>query len=161
LSHLLKIDHMKMSRMIGRNLLSALLLALLVSVGGAVAHAGSPDAPVVLPNNMLQFTTAGHVLGFDRDGVYIASADHMLQVTFANTRGATPVADAPASATGMTPPLTRVAYENVWDGITVTYEAVAGGVVKSAYCSLRVRTLREFVCATTCLWKSSLTVVCI
>ncbi len=35
------------------------------------------------PSDLLQFTSAGHVLGFKTDGVYVASGNHMLKVAFA------------------------------------------------------------------------------
>jgi hypothetical protein len=83
---------------------------------------------------LLQFTAAGHVLGFQRDGMYVASADHMLNVTFANARGTDPLPDPPPLAgEGKGGGLTRVTYANVWDGIDVRYEAVSGGIIKSTY----------------------------
>src|ERR1700751_628106 len=45
------------------------------------------------PNQLLQFTSRGHILGFSSGGVYIAGGSHALHVEFANPRESTPVSD--------------------------------------------------------------------
>jgi len=114
--------------------LAALLLALSVlTTAGAVAHA-APTAPTErLANSLLQFTAGGHALGFAREGVYIASADHALRVEFVGSAGAAPLADAAAAEPGRAQPLSQVTYTNVWQGVDVRYQAVNGGIVKSSY----------------------------
>ncbi|OQY99151.1 MAG: hypothetical protein B6D41_01765, partial [Chloroflexi bacterium UTCFX4] len=88
----------------------------------------APDAA-----QLLQFTAGEHVLGFDRNGVYIASTDHALRVEFVGGAGAAPLADTAAADRGRAQPLQGVSYANVWQGIDVRYEAVNGGIVKSSY----------------------------
>jgi len=85
---------------------------------------------------LLQFTSAGHVLGFGEDGVIVASARHMLRTDFLDARAVSPEADGEVSggsSAGAVPPLGRVTYRNLWDGVTVVYEASGGAVAKSTY----------------------------
>jgi hypothetical protein len=114
--------------------LVAVMLALSVlTTTGSRAHA-APIAPTErLTNSLLQFTVGGHALGFAREGVYIASADHALRVEFVDSAGAEPLTDAAAADTGRTQLLSQVTYTNVWQGIDVKYQAVNGGIVKSSY----------------------------
>ena len=87
-------------------------------------------------DELLQFTSAGHVLGFTEDGVIVASASHMLKTEFLNANAVAPEADGEVSgeeSTGIASPLGRVTYRDVWDGVTVVYEASEGAIVKSTY----------------------------
>jgi hypothetical protein len=121
-------------------MLSFILISILLALGSAPAPALNASAVPPARGDLLQFTAAGHVLGFQRDGMYVASAGHALKVTFANAREVEPVADL-TDLTGFEKPvrsnaaqsLTRVTYTNAWDGIDVRYEAVSGSVVKSTY----------------------------
>ncbi len=81
---------------------------------------------------LLQFTSQGHVLGFRDEGVIIASSRHMLKVDFLGSKGATPDSG-DIESDGRAQALDRVTYENVWDGVSVTYEANKSSVVKSTY----------------------------
>lgn len=87
-------------------------------------------------DKLLQFTSAGHVLGFTGDGVIVASARHMLRIDFLNSRAVAPEADnavSGESSAGAARPLGRVTYRDVWDGVTVVYEASGASIVKSTY----------------------------
>jgi len=89
-----------------------------------------------LNNTLLQFTSAGHVLGFSTDGVMIASGDHMLKTEFIGSRAVAPQADAAVVAensAAIASPLSRVTYHDVWDDVTVVYEASQGSIVESTY----------------------------
>ncbi len=108
-----------------------ILLALLGL--GTLAPRAAQASPDEHTNVLMQFTAGGHVLGFQRDAVYVASASHALKIEFVGGAGVAPVADAPASSTGRALPLSKVSYPNVWDGISVSYQATAGGIAKSSY----------------------------
>jgi hypothetical protein len=59
---------------------------------------GIPSFGAIIPegggnSDLLQFTSAGHVLGFKPEGVYVASGDHMVKVTFQKARNVQPVAE--------------------------------------------------------------------
>jgi hypothetical protein len=82
---------------------------------------------------LLQFTAAGHVLGFQAEGVYVAAGDHMLRVEFDGTQGVKPEADKMPSGNGQAQPMGRVIYANLWPGISLTYVHVAGGILQSIY----------------------------
>lgn len=76
------------------------------------------------------------MLGFSGDGVIVASARHMLRTDFLNARAVSPEADGEVSgesSAGTLSPLGRVTYRNLWDGVTVVYEASQGAVAKSTY----------------------------
>ncbi len=107
--------------------LFALVLALTVTGDSAGTNGGE---------KLLQFTSAGHVLGFSGDGVIVASARHMLRIDFLNSRAVAPEAVGAVSgesSAGAAHALGRVTYRNVWDGVTVVYEASGASIVKSSY----------------------------
>ena len=99
-----------------------LLVMLLVMVGPE--HIQAQEAA-----GLQQFTAGGHVLGFRPQGVYVVSSDHMLKVTFADANSVTPMADQPQSGDNQVQPLGKVTYPHLWDGISLTYQQVAGGIV--------------------------------
>ena len=85
-------------------------------------------------NTMLQFRSGGHILGFQTKKAYLASLDHALSVEFLGTKGVAPsqiktrigeTADARA--------LGAVHYKNLWEGISLTYEATEKGIAESTY----------------------------
>jgi len=98
----------------------------------------APQAPMREADTLLQYTSGGHVLGFGRSSIVVASADHMLRVELVGGRAVSPVADPTnaseaAGSQGKAPPLSRVTYPEVWDGVTVVYDKADGAVVKSTY----------------------------
>src|SRR5207244_2133 len=106
-------------------------------------HCSKPSSrPFPVPrrttSSPLQFTSRGHVLGFSSDGVYVAGGSHALRVEFVNARPTNPASDTvtgdgtPSDAQRAAP-LSRVTYPNLWDGVTLTYDATSGEIVRSAY----------------------------
>jgi len=88
---------------------------------------------ITAPKKILQFTSGGQIVGFAADGVYVASGSHALRVEFVNAHQAIPVsAVAPTETQGSTP-LSQVTYPNLWDGVTLTYDAPGRAVVRSTY----------------------------
>ena len=57
---------------------------------GAV-NAGSPAAPPA--GSLRQYTSSGHVLGFDSGGYYVSNGTYVLRVRFEHAQAVTPVAD--------------------------------------------------------------------
>jgi hypothetical protein len=114
-----------------------LVTMLLPPAPGAQVAAATGQEPALSqskePARLRQFTAGGHVLDFQPDGVYVVGGAHMLKVTFAGTTGVTPVADQPPSSDGLAQPLGRVTYPHLWDGISLTYQQVTGGIAKSSY----------------------------
>jgi hypothetical protein len=74
-------------------------------------------------NTLPQFTTGGHVLGFTPNTVFIAGMGHALTEEFINPNRVTP--NHLSSHT--------VIYENLWKGISLTYEARRTGIAESTY----------------------------
>ena len=130
--------------------------------GTAAATAVAPavTAPIAAPatpaeaalgsgDGLLQLTSAGHVLGFAPDSLTIASATHMLRTGFLGANPVTPSAEAAQPGSGAStgapsgaaaspgdvqaPPLGRVTYQGLWDGVDLVYQASAGSIAKSAY----------------------------
>jgi len=86
---------------------------------------------------LLQCTAGGHVLGFRKGGMFVASGDHALRVEFVNARPISPeeeaISQAPESSSHAAQPLAKVSYRDLWDGVTLVYEKHDSGVVKSVY----------------------------
>src|SRR5437660_994672 len=120
--------------------LNLLWLPIIFAVALFVIRQHEAGRPVdrTAPNHILQFTSGGHVLGFAAGGVYVASGSHALHVEFVNPRATNPVSNAgpgdgmPGNAQHATP-LSRVTYPNLWDGVTLIYDAPSGAVVRSTY----------------------------
>ncbi len=106
-------------------LILVLLLIALVPISGENSHGTTEQ--------LLQFTSASHVLGFDSHGVIIASRDHMLKVEFLGTAGKAPQVDATSEKGGVSSPLTKVSYRNLWEGVTLVYEAAPNAIFRSSY----------------------------
>ena len=87
-------------------------------------------------SNMLRFKAGGHLLGFQPKKVYFASLDHALSVEFLGTLGVMPKTAVEGQETGnksKVPSLGRVVYQNLWKGISLTYEPREGGIAESTY----------------------------
>ncbi len=83
---------------------------------------------------LLQFTAGGHVLGFSNTGLYVAAGDHALKTEFVGARRVKPQAEGGSwSESSKAPPMGRVTYESLWDGVTLVYDRDAGGIVRSTY----------------------------
>ncbi len=83
--------------------------------------------------NLLQFTSKGHILGFSPGSMYMASGSHMLKVEFLGGKSVSPVSKEGPSSDGKAPPLSKVTYPNIWDGVDIVYEGAKGSIVKSTY----------------------------
>ena len=114
-------------------LISVLVFSPVVQAGGFLADPSDDEVETTdAESKLLQFTSQGHVLGFRDDGVVIASARHMLKVNFLGSKGVAPKTDGDVES-DEAQPLGRVTYQNVWDGVSVAYEANKSSVVKSTY----------------------------
>lgn len=107
------------------------LFAFLSPVAPPAQAASSPSASVP-GGDSLQFTSGGHVLGFQPIGVYVTRGANLLRLEFAGTAGAVPTAVS-ASGEESAQPLSPVTYSHLWDGITATFQPVPGGLYKSTY----------------------------
>ncbi len=121
-----------------RLLVIAVLLAVALGIPPVAQAAPATRAGSVLdegqdPTELLQFTAAGHVLGFQAQGMYVVGSDHMVKVEFADTAGVAPLAGEQPSRDGLAPALSRVTYPHLWEGITLIYERVADGIARSSY----------------------------
>jgi hypothetical protein len=94
-----------------------------------IAHATIPTGK----SDLIQSTASGHILGFEAQRMYVASGDHVLRVEFAGTDGVSPVADQMPTGDGHAVPLSRVNYPELWPGISLSYEAISGGIFRSSY----------------------------
>ncbi|MBM3131422.1 MAG: hypothetical protein FJZ95_00070, partial [Chloroflexi bacterium] len=116
--------------------LLVLLLVLFLIIPPPALAAPAVGIKTPATNKILQFTSGGHVLGFTAEGILVASASHVLKTKFIDANPVTPEADASGSGSisdGMTAPLGRITYKNLWDGITLVYEAGEGAIMKSTY----------------------------
>jgi hypothetical protein len=98
-----------------------------------VGPAAPTRAEVSPSDNLLQFTSGGHILGFNAGGVVVATGSHAYRVQFVNA-ATTPVADTSAAHEGSgAPPLSRVTYPDLWPGISLAYDAPDGALLRSTY----------------------------
>ncbi len=88
-------------------------------------------------DDMLQFTAGGHVLGFRKGEMFVASADHALRIEFVNSRPVSPREEAMPQGVGdsnqPSRSLGKVSYRGLWDCVTLVYEKHSSGIVKSTY----------------------------
>jgi hypothetical protein len=82
---------------------------------------------------MIELRSGGQVLGFRPDRAYLAARNHALTVEFRGTPGTMPrLLDGAESASGdaANP---KVFYEDLWPGISLTYETNSQGITESTY----------------------------
>jgi hypothetical protein len=121
--------------------LALLTIAILATVTAFTVRQGevAKTAHLTAPKDILQFTSGGHVLGFAKTGVYMASGSHALRVEFVNSHSISPISPAAPNAPDnandakKATPLSNVTYPHLWDGVTLTYDAPGGAVVRSTY----------------------------
>jgi hypothetical protein len=121
-----------MQRKIHIALVMGIVLALVGPAHAAPASLASP-AKAAEATALLQFTSSGHALGFTPQGMYAATGSHALHVDFVNANNVQPQAETSASADNKTVPLGRVAYVDLWNGISLAYTANAGSIYNTAY----------------------------
>lgn len=83
---------------------------------------------------LLRFTSQGLVLGFRAGEYQVSNANLDLRVEFLDANHVAPTSDSPSENKGLRmSPLNLVMYPNLWNGITLAYDFVHGGVVRSSY----------------------------
>jgi uncharacterized repeat protein (TIGR02543 family) len=123
--------YMRKLRIIVQCLLLSMLLAAPLAPAGAAAAGSQPASSE--PGTLLQFTSAGHVLGFTQNAVYLAGLDHSLRVDFEGGRAVQPAATAGPVQEGGIAALGRVSYRDIWNNIDIIYSSVQGGIAESTY----------------------------
>jgi len=117
-------------------IMAALLMISTVCANNAEAvHKIITQNEIKPENHPLQFTTGKHVLGFTPNKAYLAAMDHVLSVEFLGTKGVAPKSDGNILSNKLNKalPMGKVQYENLWEGITLTYEATRDGITESTY----------------------------
>ena len=87
----------------------------------------------VTSTELLQFTSSGYVLGFEKEGIYLATGSYMLREEFLGSDNVIPVADQAQNTDDQPQPLGVVTYPNLWDGITLTYDNPSDGIIRSTF----------------------------
>jgi len=105
-----------------------LVLAMYVCI-----HVQTVHGATVRGEDLLQFVSQGHSLGFRGASVVVASSDHALMVQHMGAREVAPVAESLALTVAAPQPFRRVTYPDAWDGVTIVYESAQGGILKSSY----------------------------
>ncbi len=111
------------------------------SVLSDTANHGSPNNTNHYNNNdctkrLLQFTGAGHILGFGNEGMISVTKSRILKLSFVNANRVCPVSDTNNSKkndTTFAKSLTHITYKNIWDGITLVYESNGSNLISSSY----------------------------
>lgn len=84
-------------------------------------------------HELLQFTSNGHILGFEKTSLYIATGSHALRIKFTGTEGVMPVSTSDFSNSEKKAQLKEVKYKELWDGITLTYTKNENNIFESTY----------------------------
>lgn len=106
-----------------------LVLAFSLLIGVGIASAST--TPQEQAGAFEQFTSRGHLLGFDDRAYHVSNGSYALNVQFEQAR---PVAPSSARQDGHgAARLERVCYSDLWDGISVTYDTAPGGIVRSTW----------------------------
>ncbi len=84
-------------------------------------------------NQLLQLNSSGHVLGFDKTGVIVATGSHALKIKFMGTDGVAPVAQTGSGENGKAIHFEEVSYPELWPGVTLAYTKADGGIFESVY----------------------------
>jgi hypothetical protein len=120
----------------GKGFCSPLAKVILFFVCAVVPTQSAASIPAAAGDGMLQFRASGHIIGFAPGKAYLAALDHALSVEFLGGRGVMPKGNgdlqAKDSSSGAQS-LGKVFYENLWDGISLTYEATKDGITESTY----------------------------
>jgi hypothetical protein len=95
-----------------------------------VQAAALPDQAAT---GLLQFTSGGHVLGFAVGEMVVANGRYALKVSFAGANDVEPKADSSAVMKDSPTSLQQVVYNDLWEGITLAYDAVAGSIYRTTY----------------------------
>ena len=110
------------------------ILSLGVQPAAVIPQSPAPRSnPSASSQPVLQFTSGNDVLGFQADGVYLASSSHVLHIAFLGANPVQPVSSQPALPGKSTQPLQQVSWKNLWDGISVIYQAAPGSIAESVY----------------------------
>ena len=120
----------------GKGILQIIAIIMVTAFLTVSAHALSPAGTGHADSTkLLQFKSGKHVTAFQPDKVYIASFDHALSMEFVGGRRVDPKALSSSQDRGGKGPalLGRVEYRDQWEGITVRYDAVEGGIAESTY----------------------------
>jgi hypothetical protein len=112
----------------------------------ASANSGGKSQSLPVKNDLLQFKAGSHVMGFKPDKAYLVNTAGFLSVEFLGAHTIVPQAVAADNTNrhqddiALTPDredtlanLQRVEYQDLWDGITLRYEAVQTGIAESTY----------------------------
>jgi hypothetical protein len=115
-------------------ILGLALIALLVGPVYAVPASPAESANGAEVPSLLQYTSNGHVLGFDEGKIYLAGLDHALTVEFVGGQAVAPMGTAATQvkSTGV-PELGQVKYQGIWSGVDMYYRASESGIVESFY----------------------------
>lgn len=98
----------------------------------------NPNRPIGMTaearSGFLQFTSQGHILSFRAGEYYISNSTAALRVEFLDANRVAPTSGSPSETNEQgAPPLNRVTYSNLWNGVTLAYDSAYGGVVSSSY----------------------------
>lgn len=106
-----------------------MILCATLLVSWTAVQAAIPDSQDIL----LQYSAAGHVLGFASDGFYVAGGDHLFHVGFVGASGVKPEAENGHHAEEKNSPLSGVDYHDLWPGIHLHYAVTQKGIAESAW----------------------------
>ena len=111
--------------------------ALMITLAGPVDVQAQTTEEVFQNPDMdaLQLSSSGHIINFRSNGLELSNGAYVYQVDFDGTAGVVPenlAADGDIETDELFS-LEQVSYNNLWPGITLSYDAPEGGVLRSTY----------------------------
>jgi len=87
------------------------------------------------PAKALTYQSGGHTLRFESDGWLMTNAAYVLRVSFLGANAVQPLSQGQAGEDSRqaAAPLQQVTYANLWDGISLSYDAPDGSLARSTY----------------------------
>jgi hypothetical protein len=104
--------------------------------GVAYVNKGVPLSNSGTTGDMLQFKANNHVLGFQPTKAHLVALNHALSIEFLDTLGVMPKSADTASSAGNpggAQAMGKVVYQDLWPGISLTYESIKDEIAESTY----------------------------
>lgn len=116
------------------NRIIPILVLILVFTSGFTAQGWSDQEisrNTIPTGTALQFSSNGNIVRFGPNGTYLTTGRQLLHETFVGINSTTPQSD--IGDDGQIHPLGEVTYNNLWDGINLSYDTPPSGILRSTY----------------------------
>ncbi len=121
-----------------------MVLGLVFMLESVYASPGGGDQPLPIESGLLQLRAGDHIMGFQPGKVYLVNTTGFLSVDFIHSHAVAPIVTMDGFEYPQNTALTqggadtlaslqRVEYPEIWDGISLRYDAISDGIAESSY----------------------------